>query len=77
MSIVMKPQANFLCLQILDPALNSTGVYEGLLRGGVIVKDCSVSYKCLGDRFIRVDVSLKPKMDQFLDQLAKVTRDGG
>ncbi len=76
-SVVMKPQANFLCLQILDPALNSTGVFEGLLRGGIIVKDCSVSYKGLGDRFIRVDVNLKPKMDQFLSRLAKVTHDGG
>lgn len=71
-SVVMKPQANFLCLRILDPTITSTDVFEGLLRGGVITKDCSVSFRGLGNRFIRVDVSLKPKMDQFLEQLAKV-----
>ncbi len=71
-SVVMRPQANFLCLRILDPTMTSTDVFEGLLRGGVITKDCSVSFKGLGNRFIRVDVSLKPKMDQFLEQLAKV-----
>ncbi|MFC1955870.1 histidinol-phosphate transaminase [Chloroflexota bacterium] len=76
-SVNMKPQGNFLCLQILDPTINSTDVFEGLLRGGVIVKDCSVSYRGLGKRFIRVDVSLKHKMDQFLNQLAKVFHDGG
>jgi len=71
-SVVMKPQANFVCIRILDPALTSTHVFEGLLRGGVIVKDCSVSYKGLGNRFIRVDVNSKEKMDQFLEELSKV-----
>jgi histidinol-phosphate aminotransferase len=71
-SVVTTPQANFLCLQILDSATNSTDVFEGLLRGGVIVKDCSVSYRGLGNRFIRVDVGLKSKIDQFLEHFAKV-----
>jgi histidinol-phosphate aminotransferase len=71
-SVVMKPQANFLCLRIVDPAFTSTDVFEGLLRGGVITKDCSVSFKGLGNRFIRVDVNVKPKMDQFLSQLERV-----
>ncbi len=71
-SVVMKPQANFLCLRIMDPAFTSTDVFEGLLRGGVITKDCSVSFKGLGNRFIRVDVNVKAKMDQFLTQLGGV-----
>ena len=71
-SVIMEPQANFLCLRILKPNITSTAVFEGLLQGGVIVKDCSVSYKGLGNRFIRVDVSLIQKMDQFLEQLAKI-----
>jgi len=73
-SVVRIPQANFVCIRITEPRKTSTEVFEGLLRGGVIVKDCSVSYKGLGDRFIRVDVSLKQKMDQFLAQFSKVMR---
>ncbi len=71
-AVVMEPQANFLCIRILDPSKTSADVFKGLLEGGVITKDCGVSFKGLGDRFIRVDVNLKPKMDQFLEQLAKV-----
>lgn len=71
-SIIMTPQANFLCLRILDPALTSTQLFERFLERGVIIKDCSVSYQGLGDRFVRVDVSLKPKMDIFLERLAEV-----
>jgi histidinol-phosphate aminotransferase len=72
LSIVMKPQANFLCLRIMDPAITSTQLFERLLERGVIIKDCSVSYKGLGDRFVRVDVSLRSKMDVFLERLAEV-----
>ena len=71
-SVLMTPQANFVCIRIEAPRKTSTEVFEGLLQGGVIVKDCSVSYRGLGNRFIRVDVGLKPKMDQFLAQLSKV-----
>jgi histidinol-phosphate aminotransferase len=71
-SVVMNPQANFICLRILDPAITSTDVFEGLLQGGVITKDCSVSFRGLHNRFIRVDVNLKPKMDRFIEQLEKV-----
>ncbi len=71
-SVVMNPQANFLCLRILDPAITSTDVFQGLLQGGVITKDCSVSFKGLHDRFIRVDINLRPKMDRFIEQLEKV-----
>lgn len=73
-SVVRIPQANFVCIRITESRKTSTEVFEGLLQGGVIVKDCSVSYKGLGDRFIRVDVSLKQKMDQFLAQFSKVMR---
>jgi histidinol-phosphate aminotransferase len=71
--VVTEPQANFVCIRIENPLVNSTGVFKGLLQGGVIVKDCSVSYKGMGDRYIRVDVNLRPKMDQFLEQFSKVT----
>jgi len=71
-SVVMNPQANFLCIRILDPAITSTDVFEGLLQGGVITKDCSVSFKGLHNRFIRVDVNLRPKMDRFIEQFEKV-----
>jgi histidinol-phosphate aminotransferase len=71
-SVVMVPQANFVCIRIEASRKTSSEVFEGLLRGGVIVKDCSISYKGIGNRFIRVDVSVKQKMDQFLEQFSKV-----
>jgi histidinol-phosphate aminotransferase len=71
-SVVMIPQANFVCIRIEASRKTSSEVFEGLLQGGVIVKDCSVSFKGLGNRYIRVDVGLKQKMDQFLAQFSKV-----
>lgn len=70
--VVSGSQANFVLVRITDPDLDSTQVFERLLRLGVIVKDCSISYRGLGKRFIRVDVSLRPQMDRFLDALAEV-----
>ncbi|UCF93765.1 MAG: histidinol-phosphate transaminase [Desulfobacterales bacterium] len=70
LAVIMKPQANFLCLRIREGDISSTDLFEGLLQGGIITKDCSVSFQGLGDRCIRVDVSVKPKMDRFLERLA-------
>ncbi len=72
MNVTKQPQANFLCLQILDPLTTSTQLFERLLEHGVIVKDCAVSYKGLGNRFMRVDVNTKSRMDVFLDKLGEV-----
>jgi len=41
----------------------------------VIVKDCSVSFRGLGKRYLRVDVSLRQHMDRFVDALSSL--DGG
>jgi histidinol-phosphate aminotransferase len=70
--VVGQPKANFFLVKILDSKLNSTSVYEHLLKKGVIVKDCSVSYLGLGDRYLRVDVSLKKHMDHFIEVLGEI-----
>jgi histidinol-phosphate aminotransferase len=62
--------ANFFLLEILDEAMNSTRVFQDLLARGVIVKDCSVSFRGLGKRYLRVDVSLKKHMDRLVDALS-------
>lgn len=64
-------QANFFLTEILDPDLDSTIVFNGLLERGVIVKDGS-DIAGLGARYLRVDVNLLEHMDRFLAALADI-----
>jgi histidinol-phosphate aminotransferase len=64
--------SNFFLVEIVDPAQDSTGVSQALLRRGIIVKDCSLSFRGLGKRYLRVDVSLKKHMDRFVDALTEL-----
>jgi histidinol-phosphate aminotransferase len=59
-------RSNFFLLEVVDPALNSTIVFEELLSRGVIVKNGSDSFRGLGDRFLRIDVSLRKNMDRLV-----------
>jgi histidinol-phosphate aminotransferase len=70
--IIPGSRSNFFLVEIMDPDQNSTGVFEALLRKGVITKDCSQSFRGLGDRYLRVDVSLKRHMDRFVDALSEL-----
>ena len=65
-------RSNFFMLEIVDDSLNSTGAFNALLERGVIVKDCSVSFRGLGKRFLRIDVSLKKHMDRLADALREI-----
>ena len=51
-------------VQILDPAIDSTTVFDQLLERGVVVKDGAVNWRGLTDRHLRVDVNLRPHMDR-------------
>ena len=64
-------RSNFFMLEITDDTLDSTQTFNALLKHGIIVKDCSVSFRGLGKRYLRIDVSLKKHMDR----LAHVLRD--
>jgi len=66
-------QANFFLTEILNPALDSTRVFEELLKRGVIVKDGN-DIPGLGARYLRVDVNLKTHMDRFLWALGDIRR---
>lgn len=70
-------RANFFLLEVLDTTLDSTKVFDGLLRRGVIVKDCRVSFRGLGRRYLRVDVSLRKNMDRLVDALADLEPTAG
>ena len=63
-------RANFFLVEVLDPDTDSTRVFEGLLERGVIVKDGAVSWRGLGDRFLRCDVNFIERMDRLVDALA-------
>ena len=68
--VIEGSRSNFFLLEIVDTTLDSTKVFAGLLERGVIVKDCSVSFHGLGDRYMRIDVNLKKHMDRLVDALA-------
>lgn len=63
-------RSNFFLVEILDPDTDSTRVFEGLLERGVVVKDGSVSFRGLDDRFLRCDVNFEQHMDRLVDALA-------
>lgn len=64
-------RANFFLIEILAPELDSTKVFNELLKRGVIVKDGS-DIPGLGSRYLRVDVNLKKHMDRFVSALADI-----
>jgi histidinol-phosphate aminotransferase len=65
-------RSNFFMLEITDDSLDSTQTFNALLERGVIVKDCSVSFRGLGKRYLRIDVSLKKHMDRLADALRDI-----
>jgi histidinol-phosphate aminotransferase len=72
-SVVGEPSSNFFLLRIENPALDSTRVFNELLRRGVIVKDGSVSFINLGKRYLRIDVSLQRQMDRLVWALTDIS----
>ena len=68
--MVPDSRANFFLVEILDPDTDSTTVFKGLLKRGVIVKDGAVSWRGLDDRFLRCDVNFRERMDRLVDALA-------
>jgi histidinol-phosphate aminotransferase len=70
--MVPNSRSNFFLLEVLDSELDSTKVFEELLKRGVIVKDGSVSFRGLGKRFLRSDFSLKKHMDRLVWALREI-----
>ena len=70
-------RSNFFMLEITDDKLDSTQAFNALLKHGVIVKDCSVSFRGLGKRYLRIDVSLKKHMDRLADALRDIDNGKG
>ena len=68
--MVPHSRSNFFLIEILDPEIDSTQVFDGLLERGVIVKDGSVSFRGLEKRFMRSDANLEPRMNRLVDALA-------
>ena len=75
-SVVGEPRSNFFLLRIEDESLDSTAVFNELLKRGVIVKDGSVLFINLGKRYLRIDVSLKKEMDRLVWALSEIAGAG-
>jgi histidinol-phosphate aminotransferase len=73
-SVIGEPASNFFLLRLEDEALDSTKVFEELLKRGVIVKDGSVSFIGLGKRHLRIDVSLRKQMDRLVWALRDISQ---
>lgn len=71
-SVVPGSEANFLLVRIDSSATNSREMFARLAARGLIVKDCSVSYLGLGDRYLRIDVGDDNAMTRLLDALGEV-----
>lgn len=65
-------RSNFFLLEIGDDTLESPDVFQALLERGVIVKDGSVSFRGLGRRYLRIDVSLRKHMHRLADALRDI-----
>jgi histidinol-phosphate aminotransferase len=70
--MVPNSRSNFFLLEVLDGELDSTKVFDELLKRGVIVKDGSVSFRGLGKRYLRSDISLKKHMDRLIWALKEI-----
>jgi histidinol-phosphate aminotransferase len=70
-------RSNFFLLDVKDSGLDSTQVFEALLKHGVIVKDGSVSFRGLGKRYLRIDVSLREHMDRLVSALQQIDAPAG
>jgi histidinol-phosphate aminotransferase len=68
-------RSNFFLIEIADSGLDSTKAFEELLKRGVIVKDCSVSFRGLDKRYLRSDVSHKVHMDRLVWALREIDSD--
>jgi len=64
-------RSNFFLTEILDPDIDSTDVFYGLLERGVIAKD-GKDIEGLGSRYLRVDLNLRKHMDRFLGALRDI-----
>jgi histidinol-phosphate aminotransferase len=70
--MVPNSRSNFFLLEVLDSDLDSTKVFNELLKRGVILKDGSVSFRGLGKRYLRSDISLKKHMDRLVWALKEI-----
>lgn len=66
-------RSNFFLLEVTDPLLTSTDVFQSLLKRGVIAKDGFDSFRGLGQRYLRVDVSLRKNMDRLVWALKDIS----
>jgi histidinol-phosphate aminotransferase len=69
-------RSNFFMLEVTDPELTSTDVFQGLLKRGVITKDGADSFRGLGDRYLRIDISFQKNMDRLVSALTEISSEG-
>jgi histidinol-phosphate aminotransferase len=65
-------RSNFFLIELTDESLDSTTAFEQLLKRGVIVKDGSVSFRGLGKRYLRSDISHRVHMDRLVSSLKEI-----
>ncbi|MGH3318810.1 MAG: histidinol-phosphate transaminase [Streptosporangiaceae bacterium] len=71
--VVPGSQANFVLVRVEPPELTSTDVFRALAKSGLIVKDGSVSYLGLADRYLRIDVGTEPVVARLVAALRDIS----
>ncbi len=66
-------EANFILIDIQKTGINSTKMFEALLRQGVLVRDCS-SFRGLGTNYIRVTVGTMSENELFIKVLKNILK---
>jgi histidinol-phosphate aminotransferase len=66
-------ETNFILIDIRKTGINSTKIFEALLRQGVLIRDCS-SFRGLERNFIRVTVGAMNENEQFIKALKNILK---
>ena len=69
--VVYPAVANFLLLKIIQPGWDADRLQQGLIRHGILIRDCS-SFPGLGGAYIRVAVRGRKDNTQLLNALPAV-----
>jgi len=63
---------NFFLLKILDGHMTATDVFEGLVKRGIVVRDCS-SIRTLGNKFFRITIRTRADNKRLISSMKETT----
>ncbi|MCS7140803.1 MAG: histidinol-phosphate aminotransferase family protein [Candidatus Nitrosocaldus sp.] len=71
----LRSSVNFFMVEVPE-GVHSTALRDGLLRRGMLVRDCSNFFGLEGGRYVRISPRLRAENDVLMDAMEDVLRDG-